>query len=161
MLRCTTRESQAAQAKPRMVRVGMLLSMLRVRRMVFWFGNLHCARACQRHRGRGHGHTHGLFLVRLMRLRRLHETGSVVPLVHDTGLAVTVSVNLWVHLLAHRCVGAGAVNTCEESAIKSKSVLSCHPTYSVEPWLMPEAPIWLSLLPSAPPTERGSPWKPS
>jgi len=88
----------------------MLLSVLRMRRVVLRFGDLDRARACQRHRGRSHGHAHGLFLVRLMGPRRLHEAGSVVPLVHDTGLAVTVGVHLRVHLLTHRCVGVGAVN---------------------------------------------------
>jgi len=110
MLRCTARKSQAAQAEPCMVRMGMLLSMLRMGGVVFWFGDLDRTRACQRHRGRSHGHAHGLFLVRVMGLRGLHQAGSVVPLVHDTGLAVTVGVNLWVHLLTHGCVSVGAVN---------------------------------------------------
>jgi len=108
MLRCTTRESQAAEAEPRVVR--MLLSVLRMGGVMFWFGDLDRARTCQRHRGRCHSHAHGLLLVRLVRLRGLHEAGGVVPLVHDTGLAVTVSVHLWVHLLTHRCVRVGAVN---------------------------------------------------
>lgn len=111
MVRCTTRESHAAQAEPGVVHMWMLLSMLRMRGMVFRFGNLDRAGTCQRHRGRSHGHAHGLFLLRLVGLRGLHEAGSVVPLVHDTGLAVAVGVHLRVHLLAHRCVGVGAVNT--------------------------------------------------
>jgi len=88
----------------------MLLSMLRMRGVVFWLGDLDRARACQRHRSWGHGHAHGLLLLRLMGLCGLHEAGGVVPLVHDTGLAVAVGVHLWIHLLAHGCVGVGAVN---------------------------------------------------
>lgn len=42
--------------------------------------------------------------------RGLDEAGHAVPLVHDAGLAVTVRIDLGVHLLAHAGVGVGAVD---------------------------------------------------